>query len=430
MKQARRVLVSLLAATCAACSATGGGTAPEDELLLPQPASTPAAGPPAQGAFEKIGILAPSSFAALSIWPEQYSGTLLVLEALPHGSSVAEGDVLAQLDTRAIDEEIHKAELETQSATIRHQGVVEKNRLDEEAAESQLELAESSLDRAQRSLEGWKTNELAFIERQDEISKRYEEANAEDQIDELDQLEKMYKADALVDATEDIVIKRSRRQLDLTQTSNRLSRDRSQYRWQLDLALQTEQREEQVAKQAEELARLMRQQEIDARSRADAGLRSADSVREQEEKLARLRRDRERLVLRAPRPGVLLHGASKDYRPERTPARVDRGSQLAVHQELFLIADPEPSAVALDVSDADLARLQNGTSVRVQTLGPIQANGPASVTGTARVELYPSSSSANDATYTADVTLERGLAGATYGSRAKVVVEASEKASE
>ncbi len=425
MKPTRCIPLALLA-ICAACSATAEGTSPEGErpLALPDPAQPPI--PPAPGAFEKVGILAPSSFTAVSIWPEQYAGALLVLEALQHGSSVAEGDVLAKLDTRAVDEEIHKAELEAQSAAIRHQSVVEKNRLDQEAAESQLELAKASLDRAQRSLEGWKKDELAFIEREDEISKRYEEANVEDQTDELDQLEKMYQADALVDATEDIVIKRSRRQLDLTQTSNRLARDRSQYRRQLDLALQTEQREEQVRKQAEELARLTRQQEIDARVRADAELRSADSVREQDEKLARLRRDRERLVLRAPRAGILLHGASKDYRPGRSPARVDRGSQLAVHQELFLIADPEPSAVALDVSDADLARLHSGTSVRVQTLGPIQA----SVTGTTQVALYPSSSSANEATYPADVTLEHGIAGAAYGSRAKIVVEASEKAVE
>jgi hypothetical protein len=40
----------------------------------------------------------------------------------------------------------------------------------------------------------------------------------------------MYAADALVDATEDIVIKRSERQLDLTLTSNQLARDRSRFR--------------------------------------------------------------------------------------------------------------------------------------------------------------------------------------------------------
>ncbi len=396
---------------------------PRNDASPAPPAVAPAV---LQGAFEKIGLLAPSSFAALSIWPEQYSGGLLVLEALPHGSSVGEGDVVAVLDTRAIDEEIHRFELEAQSAAIRHRGVVEKNRLDQEAARSQLELARAGLARAQRSLEGWKKNELAFQEREDEISKRWEQANVEDQTDELDQLQKMYAADALVDATEDIVIKRSERQLDLTLKSNQLSRDRSRHRKELDLALQTEQREEQVAKQAEDVARLVRQQALDAEARADAEQRSAEALADQDEKLARLRRDRERLVLRAPRGGVLLHGASKDYRPGRTPVRHDRGGQLAFHQDLFLIADPEPTAVALVVNDGEAAQLPQGASVRVETLGLVQASGR----GTVQVASCPSSSSASEANYTADVVLEQGLAGAAYGSRAKVVVETPEAAPE
>lgn len=425
MQFPQRTSLAVLLLALAACSSTSGGGGAPQAAQQPTPGAPGAqqAAPAQAGPFEKTGVFAPSNYAAIAIWPDQFGGGMIVLEVKPQGAQVAQGDVIATLDTRAIQDELHKAELEAQSSAIRHQGVVEKNRLDSEAAKMQLELAKSSLDRAQRSLEGWKKFELAFTKRLDEIMKRNEQANVEDQTDELDQLTKMYKDDALVSATEDIVIKRSVRQLDMTKTQNQLSRDRALYRESYDIAMQTEQKEEQVRTQAEAYDRLKKQLEIDARARKDAEVRSADSLREQNEKLEKLRRDREALVLRAPRAGVLLHGAGKDYRPGKTPPRYDRGSSLGFRQEIFLIADPAPTAVALDLGDGDLAKLPNGSQVNVQAVGAA----PANAKGSLRVDAYPRTSSPNDATYEATVTLDTPITGAVYGARAKVTAEAPAK---
>jgi multidrug efflux pump subunit AcrA (membrane-fusion protein) len=229
----------------------------------------------------------------------------------------------------------------------------------------------------------------------------------------------MYDADALVDATEDIVLKRSRRALDLTRISNQLARDRSQYRKDLELVLQTEQREEQVKRQTEDLARLTRQQALDAEARADAEQRSADALAEVRAKLERLQRDRERLALRAPRDGILLHGAARDYRPGRTPARYDAGAQLPLRQDLFLVADPTPALVTLSLNDGQAARFAANTAVRVETFGPVKAEGR----GTLKLHALPSASSASEASYAGDVVVEGGLPGVAYGTRVRVVAE-------
>jgi len=391
-----RICPAFLALALSACASTGGGGGSL------QPAAAPA-GPP-----EKSAVFAPSQFRALSIWPEQYAGGLLLLDVKPQGTLVAEGDVIATLDTHAIEEELHKAELEAQSASVRHQGVVERNKLDEAAARSQLELAKAALERSQRSLAGWKESELAFAKRSDEIQKRQEQSRLEDETDEFDQLEKMYKADALVDATEEIVLKRSRRSLELTRTANQLSRDRSAYRESLELALQTEQKEEQVRVQAEALARLTSQLALDARARVDAELRSADGLREQTERLEKLRRDRATLVLRAPRAGLLLHGAAKDYRPGHTPPRYERGSTLAFRQELFLIADPAPSALALDLAETELTKFAEGTKVIVSAGSELH--------GRLHVDPYPRANAQCEAL----VTLDAPAVGALYGAHATV----------
>jgi hypothetical protein len=381
-----------------------GACATSPSASAPAPVPAPAAGTPAQ----KSGTFVPSGAAALAIWPEQYAGGLLVLECKPQGTLVAQGDVIATLDTRAIDDELHKADLEAHSAAVRHQGVIERNRLDEAAARMQLELAKAGLERTQRSLEGWKISELAFAKRSDELQKRGEQARVEDETDELDQLEKMYKADALVDATEDIVLKRSRRSLDLTKASNQLSRDRAAYREQLDLALQTEQKEEQARTQAEALARLEKQTQLDALARTDAEARSADGLREQRERLEKLVRDRALLVLRAPRAGLLLHGCAKDYRPGRTAPRYERGSTLAFRQDLFLVADPAPAALALDLAESELAKFAEGAKVAV--------NAGAQLHGSLHVDPYARANAQCEAL----ISLDQPASGALYGSHATV----------
>lgn len=405
-----------------ACASTGAGDSREAASQDATSAAAPGAGAANSGtkaALEKVGIVAPASYAAIALWPEQYAGGFSLTEVAPHGALVNEGDVVAKLDPRSYEEELHRMELETRSAEIRHEGVVERNKLDASAAALSLEQAKASLERAKRAFEGYKKFELEFDKRQEELSKRYEQANIDDQVDELDQLEKMYKADALVDATEDIVIKRSKRQLESTRFGVELSSDRRKYREDFEKKMTFAQREEALRSQEEGFARLVKQQELDAKARADGELRSADSLREQQQKLERLRRDRKLLELRAPRSGVLLHGAAKDFRPGRNPPRYERAGNLATKTEVFLVAEPEPLAVNVDVNDAELAQARTGARVAVQSL---VAPGEK-VMGTLTVDAYPRSASPSDATYEARVALDAPLSGVVYGSRAKLAIE-------
>lgn len=378
------------------------------------------AGAAAGRAGEKQGVLAPLDGAVLSLWPEAYSGSWLVLEVAAQGTSVAEGDVVARLDPRAIDEELHRSELELASSDLAHQGLVERNRIETEAAQASLARARAALERARRGLAGWQQQELAFQRRSEELSRRYEDANVEDQTDELDQLEKMYSGDELVDATEDIVLKRARRGLSITQTQNQLARDRSKYRQELQVALEIEQRDDDVRAQAEAVERLERQQALDARARADAELRSADALALQSDKLARLRRDRALFELRAPRAGLLLHGAPRDYRPGKAPARHERGSQLEVRRDVFVVASPVPAEVAFDVSDAERARFASGAGIEVRRFGKDGEGDLGSSPGTVRLDDYPRSMSASETTLEASATLLRPLAVARAGERVSV----------
>jgi hypothetical protein len=415
------VLPSFLCAT--ACRSTDKAASASESPKPAAPAgaaagAAPIAKPAMPAVMERPGVFAPAASAAVSLWFDAYAGETLVLEALPQGSEVKEGDVIARLETKTIDDQVHQAELEAASSAVRHQGVVERNKIDEDAAASALEQAKSALDRAKRTNDGWTQKELAFNRRGDEISKKNEDAGIDDQKDELAQLEKMYKADELVDATEEIVLKRAKRRLAISEDARTLSIDRRGYKIDYDEAMQTELKKEAVKTQELALDRLVRTQAVDKRAREDALLRSKDALDQQNQRLEKLRHDREKFVVKAPRAGILLHGKEKDYRPGRTPARYERGSQLPARTDVFLVADPAAVAVAFEVPESMLGEAREGAAVEVKAFAPPGASG----TGTVHLEAYPDTKIGEENGWEATAKLSSAIPGVLFGTRAKVVL--------
>ncbi len=375
-----------LATLALSCASAGARTETTDGAGAgAETPSAPAAAKAQPQAEEKTGILVPVECEALSIWPEVWSGELVVLEVLPHGTSVSAGDVIARLETRPLEEQIAEAELEARSAEVRHQGQIEKNAIDEQAAAAARAQALARLERARRGLEAWKTRELEFSKRGDDLQSLSEKYWVEDQQDELGQLLKMYADDELVDATEEIVLKRSKRDLESTQLRNQLNSDRRRFQDEITEPMQTEEREEDVRFQELALERLERGQAIEQRARVDAALRSSIELEKKRERLERLRRDLELLSLRAPRAGVLLHGRQKDLRPGGNSQRFERGSRLSTRTDLFLVADPASMAVVLDLTEKDRGRMDSGARVAVRPLVRPQPE----LAGTLAVDAWP-----------------------------------------
>jgi hypothetical protein len=384
----------LALASLAACSTPFARTAETSTQL--HPASSAATSPE-----ELVGVLVPADPAVIAPWPEAYAGELLVLEARPHGATVAEGDVVARLDARAFADQVHDAELALGSARVAHAGLLERNAVAAEAAASGLAQAVAGLDRARRALAGYEQRELAFARRSDGISEQREAAYVDDQKDELAQLEAMYTADELTDATEEIVLKRSRRDLASTLASTALSKETRAYNVELTEALQREARHEEVAVAELALAHLRRTQAVDAAARADAEKRSAAELERQAERLAELERDRALFEVRAPRAGVLLHGSRRSFRSGAAPARVERGGRLDARGEAFLVALPGDLAVALELPESARPRWADGTEVVVRPVG-----GDGELRGTLAVGAYPTGTNGAESTFEATVRLD------------------------
>jgi hypothetical protein len=322
-------LVSSLAFLIASCRATAGSASPEHE----------GEGRSSSGS-EKFGVLAPLDPQPIALWPEAHSGAWVVLEVVANGSAVKRGDVIARCETRAVDESCTGPGSSSPRPRSRTRASSSAGGSKRRARRRRWRAhGPASIGRSARSTAGSRRSSPSRTARTRSPSATRTRASR--------------TRGRARPAREDVLRRRAGRR-DRGHRAQALapragahpgpervlSRDRAAYHQDLELGLQTEQREEEFRAQTESVARL-----------------------------ERLRRDRALFELAAPCDGILLHGSADDYRPGKTPARVQRGSALAPRTVLFLVAPPAPGAVAFDVGEGEVPSYQDGAKVAVQPAG-------------------------------------------------------------
>jgi len=372
------------------------------------------------------GVFVPGGAIELHYDPEAYAGGLRFVEVVAHGAYVNRGDVVARLEGAGLDDALEEARHALASAEIAHENALEKARIDEEEARERLTDARRSLERARRALKGWEEQELVFERRSDELSAQRTQHFIEDQEDELAQLEAMYRDDELVDATEEIVLERSRRSLAASRASQKLSQDRQKYEDSFETPDQTARKREDVEQKEAALDRLARGQKMAERSREDGLLQSKRGLDEKRGRVGEFESDREALMLRAPLEGVVLHGGLFDYGPGKVRPEHRPGASAAARTALFLVADPDRLAVAVGVKESQLDEVRSGAAARVTPR--VGADVGEGVLGTLRLEKYPTpaSGAAPEGAFAGMVELPRPMPGLVVGMRAEVEIVARE----
>ncbi len=339
------------------------------------------------------GTMVPSKADEVVLWPEAWTGGYRVLEVIPHGTMVERGQVVAVLDAEALEKQLHDAEMAMESARLNFALDQERAQLEERSAHQTLERMHVSLERAERNLVGWREFETQFNVAQAELSTMYGQHGLEDATDELEQLEAMYTADELTDATEEIVLKRSRRNLERSKISQELQQRRRDYEAEFSWTLTGQMREEAVEKAARSFQAQEVRTELDAISRKHRLETARVNLERQEVKLDRLRQDLESMQVRAPRSGMLLHGGIADYKPGKVAPRHSRGGQLASRKAVFTVAAPGYFEVHFQAPEDKLSMLagvETGTAVIVGL-----AEDRSRVSGDMKRELFPTPSSAS-----------------------------------
>ncbi len=155
------------------------------------------------------GIFTAEKMTPVALQPEVWS-QFEIVEIVKHGTEVHEGEVLVKFDAEKIDREIADLELDL------HQSELAIRKAEQELPRAEKSLAMAETDAAQNDknarddYDRYFKTDRPMILKSIEYSLKGAQFQLDYEQDELDQLEKMYKADDLTEETEEIVLKRSR----------------------------------------------------------------------------------------------------------------------------------------------------------------------------------------------------------------------------
>jgi len=327
--------------------------------------------------FEAKGDFDPLDATVVQNKPESWAQPLEIVRIVPHGARVNAGDTLVEFDTEKLDRAL--ADLEFDLAVGEKTLEIARRELPVSEALQPLDMAETERDTiaATEDLARF----LAIGRALAEDSARFRLKASEEQLkysrEELRQLEKMYKDKDLTEETEEMILQRTRFDVE----SGEFNLRRAGIDTETALALEVP-RKEAALKDAAEKAKLslekMRATSGLALEQKRLALKKAERDRvEALRKMRDLQQDRAGIPLKAPRSGVVYYGRQHDgtWTTAAVAAKAMVGQGVPVGDLVFTVVDPERVAFRAKVDEKDLHLLTPGLKGRVELSGFPDAEG-------------------------------------------------------
>jgi HlyD family secretion protein len=328
----------------------------------PEPETFTLAPAPFAGTIELGAAFEPSDAIEIAWKPEALGGEVEVVEAVAPGQ-VEAGQVLVVLKGRRQQDQVGLVRLDLEVAEANVARLIEEDK----RREPQTQLVHAGMKReAQRAADDL----TRFLELERGLRKsenthglKGSENGLQDALEELAQLEKMYKADDLTEETEDIVLKRTQRELE--RQKERLGYQRQRSDWFLAITLPRDQEnlEHRALETRLDLERFESTRDL-ALAKAKGELKKAQQELElQRQALARMEADLLTLILRAPKagrvvPGTLVRGRWQGV--EEATRALKPGQDVRAGQVLLTLFEPGDLRVRTQVGEGQLFQVAEG----------------------------------------------------------------------
>jgi HlyD family secretion protein len=308
------------------------------------------------------GVFESAEMRPVLIDPKAWAD-LSVLEAVSHGSAVKQGQVLVRLDTEKIEEQIKDSE----QARVTSQLALDLAMAELDNLKQTTPLKMTAAQRGKRRAD----EDFVYFEETDRAQKEkattFSIKSAEERLDnareELAQLEKMYKADDLTEETEEIILKRQKFVVESSEyflETSKLSAERN-----LNTNIPREYENLRAQKSDQDLALQLAEQTLPnaLRQKELALAKMRRDRKKDDDKLADLKADLERMTIRAPMDGLVYYGACENGR-WTTGAVVAKklipGAKLAAKEIIMTIVAPNKLRIQTTAAEKDLAKLGVG----------------------------------------------------------------------
>lgn len=321
---------------------------------------------------------------------------LTVVEAVPHGTRVKEGEIILRLEKDKLQKAIEKseldlplAELDLSTAELELENLEKTNPLD-------LESSRRSKMQAEEDFAYFEDVTMPMRMRDAEEDVKQIRASLSYAEEELAQLKKMYEADDLTEETEEIILQRAQNNVD-------------QYRWMLE---QTEARSDRtrtttIPREHESLEQSLERRQIDWRSKERSAREALERKRlevagkrrgldESREALEEHRADLAALEVKAPHDGIVYYGMNQRGK-WTTGATVEKklipGGKISMNEIVMTVADPVKQRLRLAVPEDKLKGLTPGLAAEISPKWDPERKLPGKV---ATVSFVPESDSTFD----------------------------------
>ena len=288
---------------------------------------------------------------------------LTVKEAVPHGARVKKGDTLVTLETEKIKDQIEDLEQDRPGAKIALElGLAELDNLNESTPQK-LESARRFQRVASEDFAYFEGTNRVQREKSARFNLKGAEQRLENALEELKQLEKMYKADDLTEETEEIILKRQKYAVEMAEfflQSAQLNADRD-----LNTLIPREYETLKAQKRDQELALGLAEESLPrnlTKKRLDVEKMKRDQ-RKTEKKLTDLKNDLEMLTVLAPVDGMVYYGACENGKWTSGPAVAKKlipAGKLSVNEVFMTIVNPERLSLKAIVPENELSNYKPG----------------------------------------------------------------------
>ncbi len=350
--------------------------AKEEPAATPAPATPPAPTytvkrEPFKIQFDLDGSFESREMSEIIFHPEEWTA-FTVLKAVEHGSRVKKGDVLIEFDSEKIDKAIADLKTEQQIAEVALKlsedqlATLEKSTpLDLETSQRSQRIAEEDQKNYQEVI---RPNAIKEADMYVKFYHQYLDYDRE----ELEQLEKMYKADDITEETEKIVLKRARdtvERMEFQVQQEELQRDQLlKYR----IPRMDEQIKENVqrrnlawSKDHVELPLALEKQRLDVAKQKVQIARS-------KERLKNLLADEELMKIKSPADGYVYYGRCQRGKFNEITSLTEmlrRGGNAMPHHVIMTIVEPRPLFIHSTISEDRLQYIRNGMDGKATPTG-------------------------------------------------------------
>ena len=299
--------------------------------------------------------------------PDSWSDYKIV-EVAELGAKVHKGEVLFKFDPEKINDAIADLELEQRISELTITRSEEELPRLEKTLKMDFADAERSDREAKEDYKRYNEIDRPTTIKSAKFMLKYYTFNLDYEKDELDQLEKMYKADDLTEATEEIVLKRQKNAVEFAQYSLENAKLNTDEMLNVRLPRMDIQIKESLARTALAKARAQMALSLDL-NRARYELEQRKKARTKSlEKHAKLIADRELMEVKSPADGTVYYGPCVNGRWADTAtliARYKPHSNVAGGAVVMTIVEQRPLYVTSTLEEGKRPVVSKGQKVKV-----------------------------------------------------------------